>query len=175
MKSRIRVRYRRIQVTLPAGYSPVLTGYCRNAACPNHNKKGLTHLHHYEYAYETKEVREAPIKALDNTVELCFTCHKLADAFRKLTANEETGQRVIGILSAIHGAKKAVRQRQLVKVPVLHGIHCAAWVEKQLAAHPDSKLFQRMKAEDDAAKAEEAARYGVPKSMAALLGALLGG
>jgi hypothetical protein len=43
-----------------------------------------TQLHHWWYAYQAKTVRENPILALDNTSELCFYCHEIADALRAL-------------------------------------------------------------------------------------------
>jgi 5-methylcytosine-specific restriction endonuclease McrA len=44
-------------------------------------KKGL-HFHHRVYAYSTAEVRKHPQLALENTMQLCYRCHKIADALR---------------------------------------------------------------------------------------------
>lgn len=50
----------------------------------------VTALHHWWYAYQPKTVKENPILALDNTSELCFYCHDIADALRTLLyANSE--------------------------------------------------------------------------------------
>ena len=43
-----------------------------------------THLHHWWYAYIPKTVKANPILVLDNTSELCYYCHKLADSIRGL-------------------------------------------------------------------------------------------
>ena len=44
----------------------------------------VTALHHWYYAYQPKTVKENPILALENTSELCFGCHQVADAIRAL-------------------------------------------------------------------------------------------
>jgi hypothetical protein len=44
----------------------------------------VTALHHWYYAYAPKTVKENPILALENTSELCFGCHQVADAIRAL-------------------------------------------------------------------------------------------
>lgn len=43
-----------------------------------------TALHHWWYAYQPETVRKNPILVLDNTIELCFGCHQVADAIRAL-------------------------------------------------------------------------------------------
>lgn len=50
----------------------------------------VTALHHWYYAYQPKTVKENPILAIDNTSELCFYCHDIADALRTLLyANQD--------------------------------------------------------------------------------------
>ena len=50
----------------------------------------ITALHHWYYAYQAKTVKDNPILALENTSELCFYCHDIADALRTLLyANSE--------------------------------------------------------------------------------------
>lgn len=44
----------------------------------------MTSLHHWWYAYQPQTVRDNPELALDNTSELCFGCHQVADAIRAL-------------------------------------------------------------------------------------------
>lgn len=43
-----------------------------------------TALHHWWYAYQPETVRKNPILALDNTIEVCYGCHQVADAIRAL-------------------------------------------------------------------------------------------
>ena len=43
-----------------------------------------TALHHWWYAYQPETVRNNPILALDNTIEVCYGCHQMADAIRAL-------------------------------------------------------------------------------------------
>lgn len=47
-----------------------------------------TDMHHWIYAYETKEVKKNPELALNNTTELCYHCHLFANALKKCTENE---------------------------------------------------------------------------------------
>lgn len=70
-KIRITYRHARVMVGLEK------TGYC--LVCYD---KGRTEMHHVKYAYTTKEVRAHHQLALDNTVELCFRCHRIANAIR---------------------------------------------------------------------------------------------
>ena len=44
----------------------------------------VTALHHWWYAYQPETVRKNPILVLDNTIEVCFGCHQVADAIRAL-------------------------------------------------------------------------------------------
>lgn len=44
----------------------------------------MTALHHWWYAYQPKTVKENPIFAIENTSELCYGCHQVADAIRAL-------------------------------------------------------------------------------------------
>jgi hypothetical protein len=43
-----------------------------------------TALHHWWYAYQPKTVEKNPILVLDNTIEVCYGCHQIADAIRAL-------------------------------------------------------------------------------------------
>lgn len=44
----------------------------------------LTSLHHWKYAYKAATVKQTPILILDNTSELCFACHQVADGLRSI-------------------------------------------------------------------------------------------
>lgn len=72
---RIRVRYRRIRVYVNTK---------KPSKCECCGRPGRLELHHWKYQHTTAEVRFHPQLALDNTTWLCFTCHKLADALRKI-------------------------------------------------------------------------------------------
>jgi len=43
-----------------------------------------TQLHHMWYAYQPETVKKNPILVLDNTIEVCYGCHQVADAIRAL-------------------------------------------------------------------------------------------
>lgn len=59
-----------------------------------------TQLHHWWYAYQPKTVKDNPVLALDNTSELCFYCHELADAIRALLySNPERAAMVANCLT----------------------------------------------------------------------------
>lgn len=44
----------------------------------------LTSSHHWKYAYQPDTVLKNPILILDNTSELCFACHQIADGLRNI-------------------------------------------------------------------------------------------
>lgn len=51
-----------------------------------HTKKGKpirSQIHHWRYAYPTSEVRKNHNLALHYTSELCYRCHRYADALRR--------------------------------------------------------------------------------------------
>ena len=45
--------------------------------------------HHWKYAYNTEEVRRNHLLALNNTTILCFRCHQIANALKKVIETEE--------------------------------------------------------------------------------------
>jgi hypothetical protein len=56
-------------------------------ACGKSREKGeikTTSLHHWKYAYKADTIRKNPILILENTTELCFACHMIADSFRNM-------------------------------------------------------------------------------------------
>lgn len=59
----------------------------RKGVCMCCNHKGLTNRHHWQYKYSRKQVMENNLLALNYTTELCFTCHQIANALRKLFEN----------------------------------------------------------------------------------------
>ena len=83
---KIRIRYRRARVTV----EHEKTNFCQ--AC---GAEGRTEMHHYLYAYQTSRVREWPALALDNSIELCFNCHKIANALRICTDSTKRAHVVI--------------------------------------------------------------------------------
>jgi hypothetical protein len=77
---KFQVRYRRARVTVE-GEKP--------EGCSACHASGRVELHHYHYAYTTKEVRENPQLAFENGLWLCFPCHMIADAIRKIVWNQD--------------------------------------------------------------------------------------
>lgn len=65
----------------------------------------VTALHHWWYAYQPETVRKNPILALDNTVEVCYGCHQVADALRALLYASPS--RVAKIANATEGEPRA--------------------------------------------------------------------
>jgi len=85
-KKKYRIRYQTITVTLP---EDPRKGICE--ACGKSVHKGeikTTHLHHWCYAYMPRTVRKNPKLALENTSELCFYCHSIADMLRGLFSDK---------------------------------------------------------------------------------------
>lgn len=73
----MKVKYRKIYVEVP-GYKKGVKCEC----CGKIPKPRGINLHHWVYAYTTKEVRENPKLAIKNTSLLCFACHRIGDAIR---------------------------------------------------------------------------------------------
>jgi len=58
-------------------------GKCK--VCGKDKAKGeikTTQLHHWYYKYNVETVKKNPLLALENTIELCYGCHKIADWLR---------------------------------------------------------------------------------------------
>ncbi len=68
------IRYRKARITVDVDYK-IRTGICQ--CCM---QKAHTHLHHWKYEYKTKDVRKNPVLALKHTTELCYACHRIANA-----------------------------------------------------------------------------------------------
>ena len=91
---KFRVRYRRARVTVE-GDRPK---YC---AARHIMKKGKVRieLHHWKYAYTTKEVRANPQLALENTIPFCYQCHRVADHIKNLLEDKVRFHQVMFALS----------------------------------------------------------------------------
>lgn len=79
------VQYQRTTIMVPYPRNP-RTGICE--VCGRSIKKKeikTTQLHHWIYKYETETVKKNPLLALENTIEVCFRCHKIADWIRAAT------------------------------------------------------------------------------------------
>ncbi len=69
-----KIRYRRASIDVP---------FERSKVCEICNKPfKKIDVHHWLYAYKTGEVRDKPELVLDHTIQVCFHCHRVADAFR---------------------------------------------------------------------------------------------
>lgn len=71
-----------VVVTLP---EDPRKGICE--ACGKSKQAGeirVTALHHWWYAYKPATVKQNPFLVLENTSELCYGCHQVADAIRAL-------------------------------------------------------------------------------------------
>jgi hypothetical protein len=79
MKQTIRYRKKTIKLDIPM---PI-----RDHICKCCGRQGKTDLHHWVYAYPTKQVQKTKMLALENTTELCFVCHRLANCISHLDHN----------------------------------------------------------------------------------------
>lgn len=103
MVQKFRVRYRRARVTVEG------TRPNKCAACPvREDGLGRVELHHWKYAYSTAEVRKNPQLALENTIPLCYLCHRVADHIKNIMKDSERFHQVMTALSyaAIDRKKK---------------------------------------------------------------------
>jgi hypothetical protein len=59
----------------------------------------MTSLHHWRYAYAPETVKKTPMLILDNTVELCFACHQIADGLRNvMRLSPDRAMRVVRLM-----------------------------------------------------------------------------
>jgi len=65
-----------------------------------------TQIHHWKYAFHPDTVRKNPILILENTSELCFTCHQIADDLRSIT--KYSAERTVNVIKLI---PKDLRER----------------------------------------------------------------
>lgn len=88
---RQKIYYQRTRVSFDYPVS-IRTGCC--VACGRCKSRGeikTTQKHHTVYAYLTKTVLKNPVLALENTLELCFGCHPIADGLRDLLLSNPRG------------------------------------------------------------------------------------
>lgn len=91
---KFRVRYRRARVTVE-GEKPTTCKACQLGP----NEFCRIELHHWKYAYSTKEVRANPQFALENTIGLCYLCHRVADHIKNVLKDSERFHAVMAALS----------------------------------------------------------------------------
>jgi len=71
---------------------PIRTGCCIACfRCKSTGEIKTTQKHHTIYAYTTATVKANPVLALDNSLELCYGCHPIADGFRSLLLSNPRG------------------------------------------------------------------------------------
>ena len=79
-RGRCAILYRRTRI--PLEFNP-RKGICN--LCNKSIKKGeinVTHMHHLFYEFSTEEVRKNHQLALKNTIEVCFSCHRVIQQFQ---------------------------------------------------------------------------------------------
>jgi len=76
------VSYRGKQIGVPFPFRKNVCVACGKSVVRGQIK--TTQMHHTKYAYSVRTVRKHPELALENTLELDFYCHRVADAIRML-------------------------------------------------------------------------------------------
>jgi hypothetical protein len=87
----ISIRYKNITVKVK-GIKPTICSCCKKETKP----RGLG-AHHTKYAYSVDEVRANPELAKDNTIYLCFHCHRVGNSIRILNENKEKTIKLINL------------------------------------------------------------------------------
>ncbi len=82
-----RLRYRRTVITLECD-KPEICQCCEK-------QRNKIDLHHIKYEFSTAEVRKNPELILKNTLWLCFHCHMIADAIRKIDEQPELYNKLV--------------------------------------------------------------------------------
>jgi hypothetical protein len=92
-----KIYYQKTHITIKGYPIKIRKGICKGCNRSKHEGEiKTTQLHHTKYAFETQTVLKNPILALENTLELCFGCHPIADGLRDiLLANPRGGLRKI--------------------------------------------------------------------------------
>ena len=92
-----KLKYRKLTIVVDVPYK-IRKGICAvcNRSVANKEIK-VTQLHHWKYAYGNKRVKQNPLLALDNTIELCYPDHTRADAIRELLRFKD-GENIARIL-----------------------------------------------------------------------------
>lgn len=94
-------------------------------ACLRCKGKGIkrTSLHHTVYAYTKETVRKNKFLALENTIELCFGCHPIADGLRGiLLSNPRGGLRSIPRIIQVVKLLPPEQQKHFTKL-------CRTWLK----------------------------------------------
>ena len=119
-----RIYYQRVRVSFYYPI-PIRKGCC--VACKRCKSKGeikTTQLHHTVYKYETKTVRKNPVLALENSLELCFGCHRPADGLRDLLlSNPRGGLRSINRIIQVVKLLPHEQQKHFTKL-------CRTWLKR---------------------------------------------
>lgn len=113
------ITYQRMRVRIPYP-RPIRIGTC--LACKRSILKGeikVTQMHHTKLAYKKKQVKENPILALHNTLELCFGCHQPADGFRAIL--------VIGSSAKLRSTNSILRVAKLLPLEQLDSLELFCW------------------------------------------------
>jgi len=122
-KQRIYYQRTRFSFIFPV---PIRTGCC--VACKRCKSKGeikVTQMHHTKYAFETKTVKKNPLLALENTLELCFGCHPVADGLRDiLLSNPRGGLRSINRIIQVVKLLPEEQQDHFTKL-------CKVWLRRK--------------------------------------------
>lgn len=61
----------------------------------------ITQLHHVIYKYTTDEVRKNPKLALENTIELCFFCHKVGNSMALIEKQKVRAKKIQELIARI--------------------------------------------------------------------------
>jgi hypothetical protein len=90
-------------------------GVCQ--ACGLSKARGeikFTAFHHWWYAYQPETVKKNPVLVLENTSEVCFGCHQVADSIRALLYAKP--ERVANVAELLRGEPRARFIRVLKEV-----------------------------------------------------------
>ena len=90
------VRYRRKTIKLDVPY------LIRIKQCRCCGRTGKTDLHHWVYEFPTKQVQKSKLLALKNTIELCYSCHRLANCISHLDHNKEITEKLYILKNETH-------------------------------------------------------------------------
>lgn len=86
-----RVSYKRRRIKLP--FNP-RSGTCD---CCGRSRPRIKHtsIHHWRYAYKWKEIKDCPRRVLDYTSELCYACHEVANAIRRVNLSDKKVKKLL--------------------------------------------------------------------------------
>jgi len=97
-------------------------GICKVCGRSKHKAEiKTTQLHHWWYKYSVETVKKNPLLALENSIEVCFGCHKIADWLRDAT----TGTRPENVHRIINTAKEMPEWMRMRFTKI-----CKLWLEE---------------------------------------------